>query len=418
MAAAWDRTIRRVAALAILGGMSTWSGIAGAQSPLTHAPTSDATLAGTLIPLDGMIGQRAAHRMRPRLVRRPAPRSDDPFARLADMMDWMLNRETVTARRHRAHPHKPAGLAQPLVAGPITPLEPSQTSQPVRPGIIAAPATSPLATGSLPPPAVPGVPADQADQLIVAAERSQLRADLVKLEFVSRTYDERKLAGQIVYAQRDDWRVLERAQDALTDAEKAGAAAAGFVANAYINETTRTIVVAVAGTQDLRRDFIAADIWRALIVANAPQHFYLAKTYVRSVIQRYQSQGFSTECVGHSLGGGACAYAAAELGIRALVLNPISAGRLAPPARALVTNYVVDGDIASIVYRARGNDFPGDVQVISDGRDAIRLLALQKYGQLAGPILVVRELRASVDSHKAEHALDLMAAQAETTRTK
>ena len=85
-------------------------------------------------------------------------------------------------------------------------------------------------------------------------------------------------------------------------------------------------------------------------------------------------------------------------------------------ARYLVTNYVVDGDIANLIYGARGNDFSGDVQVINDGRDAIRLMALEKYGQLAGPILVVRELRASFDSHKVDHALDLIAAQAETAR--
>jgi hypothetical protein len=100
------------------------------------------------------------------------------------------------------------------------------------------------------------------------------------------------------------------------------------------------------------------------------------------------------------------------------VLNPISAGKLAPPARFLVTNYIVDGEIASLVYGARGNEFAGNVQVINDGRDVMRLMALEKYGQMAGPILVIRELGASIRTHKAGNALDLIAAQAEIARPK
>ena len=292
------------------------------------------------------------------------------------------------------------------------------TTLPVAPVASTDAVTNPIVTGGvLPGPLIrPAQPASPDEALIMAAERSQIQLDQVKLEFASRTYDERKLSGQQVFDFRTDWHVLERARDAMSGPELASAAAAGFEANAYINESTRTIVVAIAGSQDLRRDFLEADVWKALIRSQAPQQFYLAKTYVRSVIQRYQMQGFSTECVGHSLGGGACAYAAAELGIRALVVNPISAGKLAPAARALVTNYVVDGDIASLIYGARGHDFPGQTQVINDGRDVIRLMALEKYGQLAGPILVVRELRAGIASHKVDNALDLLAVQAETPR--
>jgi hypothetical protein len=58
------------------------------------------------------------------------------------------------------------------------------------------------------------------------------------------------------------------------------------------------------------------------------------------------------------------------------------------------------------------------VQVVNDGRDVIRLMALEKYGQMAGPILVIRELSASIRTHKADNALDLIAAQAEIARPK
>ncbi len=405
--------VATVVVAVLAGGDPAVSQAAGAEVP-SQLPT------GAMIQTDGMLTPRAVRRLK-RTVAPRAPRvhtaSPDGGRWLFEYMSDLIGAEPTVARRPRrtvrgAAPSRAAhSLATPATTEKLTTISAPE----IRPQLVPQP-TSPIITGTVVPTRPDGGQAEASEALIVAAERYQARADLVKLEFASRTYDERKLSGQQVFELRGDWRVLERARDALTGAELATAVAAGFEANAYINETTRTIVVAVAGSQDLRRDFLGADVWQALIRSQAPQQFYMAKTYVRSVIQRYQMQGFTTECVGHSLGGGACAYAAAELGIRALVLNPISAGKLAAGARYLITNYVVDGDIANLIYGARGNEFPGEVQVINDGRDAIRLLALEKYGQLAGPILVVRELRASITSHKVDTALDLIAAQAETAR--
>ncbi|MEQ1650470.1 MAG: hypothetical protein ABL898_17970, partial [Hyphomicrobiaceae bacterium] len=262
-------------------------------------------------------------------------------------------------------------------------------------------------------PVVVPVTPDASQALVQAAERAQARSDLVKLELSNRTYDEVRMSGQSVFDLRTDWRVLERARDALSGPELAASQAAGFEANAYINENTRTIVVAVAGSQDLRRDFLQADLWDALIKSQMPQQFFLAKTYIRSVMQRYQMRGFTTECVGHSLGGGACAYAASELNVRAIVVNPIAAGKLSAGAKFLVTNYVVDGEIANIVYGARGLEFTGDVYRVSDStRDDARTKAIEKFGPLAGPILVVRGISDSFKSHKVERALDLIAQHA------
>jgi hypothetical protein len=398
--------------------------VTGGLAALAASPafSDEPAVKGSMIQTDGMLTKAQARRLprvslprRARLHAANTAQSDDRSGLwLIDYVSRLLDTEPAVARRPRTA-HREA--AAPRVPSSV----PSQRLAAVVPDAVAAPTpippTSPIATGTVIPARPDASPTGIAgDALIVAAERFQARADLVKLEFSSRTYDERKLSGQQVFDFRTDWRVLERARDALTGAELSSAVAAGFEANAYINDATKTIVVAVAGSQDLRRDFLGADVWHALIKSQAPQQFYMAKTYVRSVMQRYQMQGYSTECVGHSLGGGACAYAAAELGIRALVLNPISAGKLAPGARYLVTNYVVDGDIANLIYGARGHEFTGNVQVINDGRDAIRLMALEKYGQLAGPILVVRELRASIDSHKVDHALDLIAVQAEVSR--
>lgn len=398
----------------------------GARSGNADAPSSDGAgtasrevmiVTGVMVPTDGMLTKPAARRLqRPLMPRRASAKATEPDASawLYQYMGYLLDTEPAAGKRPRVAGRVPVPTrpTAPIPALKFATALPEQ--MPPKPTVV--PPTSPIATGTVVPGRA-GVPsADQAEALIMAAERFQARTDLVKLEFAARSYDEQKLSGAQVFELRKDWHVLERARDALSGAELNSALAAGFEANAYINEVTRTIVVAVAGSQDLRRDFLGADVWQALIKSQAPQQFYMAKTYVRSVIQRYQMQGFTTECVGHSLGGGACAYAAAELGIRALVLNPISAGKLAPAARFLVTNYVVDGDIANLIYGARGNEFPGSVQVINDGRDVIRLMALEKYGQLAGPILVVRELRASIDSHKVDHALDLVAAQAEVAR--
>jgi hypothetical protein len=303
-----------------------------------------------------------------------------------------------------------AGPSKVATASPVVPAPPSPA-----PNVI----TGAINTGTPPPTTLPDLNRGDLDAgLIGDAEISQAREDLVKLELARRTYDETRLSGASAFETRLDWRILERGRDAWNATELSAAIAAGFEANTYINDTTKTIVVAVAGTQDLRRDFIEADIWRALIQAEAPQHFYLAKSYVRSVQSRYQASGYHTECVGHSLGGGACAYAASELGIRAVVLNPISAGRLGDLARNYVTNYVVDGDIASAIYKLRGNELSGDVQKIRHDRDAVREELRRRYGVLAGPIRVVRDLQNSVKVHQIERALDIIAAYAATSRVK
>jgi hypothetical protein len=293
-------------------------------------------------------------------------------------------------------------------------------AQPIRLATPAAPAViSPVTTASIPA-AVPLSATTSAPfptpAISFAAEKAQAGYDLVKLEMARRTYNEPQMAGEPIFTTHPEWRVLERSQDALEQAERAAANAAGFVANAYVNDTTRTIVVAIAGSQDLRRHLITSDIWQALIKAEAPQQFYMAKSYVRSVMQRYQASGYSTECVGHSLGGGACAYVATELGLRAIVVNPIAAGKLQPEARSFVTNYVVDGDVAQRVYAARGNEFAGDLMIISDGQDERRQRIVDNYGPLSGPILLIRAVPDSLRAHRIETALDQISQFAETRR--
>ena len=314
----------------------------------------------------------------------------------------------------RAFPAKPAAEPNTATAAvQVTPVSPRAPATPT----VTPPPLSPITTGSIAPVLPPKVVSPSAsDALMSAAERAQSVHDLTKLELANRAYGEIRPSGAMAFDLRKDWRVLERARDAMSSAELAAATAAGFDASAYLNEYEGIIVVAVAGTQDLRRNFLTADIWQALIRAESPQHFFMAKSYIRSVMMRYQMRGYTTECVGHSLGGGACAYAASELGIRAIVVNPIAAGRLAPGARYLVRNYIVDGDIAQFVYEARGNAIIGDIVTIPDGQDEARLRTIEKLGPLAGPILIVRDLKQSVLNHSLVYALDRIAEQSGIAR--
>jgi hypothetical protein len=353
--------------------------------------------------------------MRARRAARPAKPAARPSTdHLADFIDHILGRNGPAGLKASAR--RIARPAHPAVAPP------AMIASPAAPQGVPSPGPGPVVTESIPSAeptsATTTIPFPAAPPVTFAAEKAQAGFDLIKLELARRTYNETKLAGEPVFVTHPDWRVLERAQQAMEPAELAVANAAGFVATAYINDATRTIVVAIAGSQDLRRHLITSDIWQALIKAEAPQQFYMAKSYVRAVAQRYQAKDYTVECVGHSLGGGACAYVATELGLRAIVVNPIAAGKLQPAARSFVTNYVVDGDVAQRVYAARGNEFAGDLLIISDGQDQRRQRIIESYGPLSGPILLIRALPDSLRAHRIDTALDQISHFAETTRAK
>ncbi len=413
------RAVRRM-----LPAVFTCTLILGASTAVAQSP--DIGRQGRLILTGGTLDFRDPEQRRPTRTTPPpaVPRTSHQGAHqrdwLDDVVDAVFGIESPPKPRLRTA--RPTDVPTPRTGAQITTgaIVVPQPAVPVQPNVPAAPPA--IAPGG--PMEARHVdqhrlhPGDAESQIVREAARAQSRVDLVKLELARRTYDEPKIAGQSVFTSRPEWRVLERARDAWTDAELSASRAAGFEANAYINDVDKRIVVAIAGTQDLRRDFIEADIWRALIQSQSPQHFFLSKSYIRSVMKRYQAQGYQTECVGHSLGGAACAYAASELGIRAIVVNPISAGLLPETARLWITNYVVDGDIAAKVYAARGNGNNGDVQRIGDGGEAARAAVQAKYGPLAGPILIVRDLQNSVKVHQIDRALDLIAAHAGTERVK
>jgi hypothetical protein len=363
-----------------------------------------------------------------------------PPSRTADGEEpyWKTGEPAVSIRHiekpsvlTREPPASSAEIAPPLsVPAPTTEVQP-EPPRPLVTGALAVPPPPVPAAVPLPPLAVPAPPppqpslpatppaadADAKGLRAVALDVVRVRRDLPKLELASRVYAERKLSGDVVFQSIPDWVVLEHAHDSMSEADWSAAMASGFEAVTYINDAAKIIVVAIAGTQDLKRDFIANDVWRALIKAEAPQQFYFATQYIKSVKRRYLPAGYAIECVGHSLGGGACAYAAAELAIPASVINPISAGRLETANDGLITNYVVDGDIANLVYGARGNTFSGQVHVIDDAtlRETRQRIA-ERWGRLGGIAVIVQDLRGAIDGHRVDGALDKIARMADVSR--
>jgi hypothetical protein len=330
---------------------------------------------------------------------------------LWDLVDRMLAGPVPSPHRAIAtRPKRAPMLASvtPRIAAPVAkPIDPVETGS--YPATITKGAVQPTSAAAS---------IDISEAILRDAGKAQAGRDLVKLELAARTYGEKATSGQIVFQSRPDWRLLERAQDSLSSPELNIAEAAGFEANTYVNDREKVITVAIAGTQDLKRGLIEADIWHALIKAEAPQQFFLAKSYMRTVVARYQQHGYSTECVGHSLGGGACAYAAAELGLRGIVVNPISAGKSSPAAKTLITNYIVDGDIAMTVYGARGHEFGGDIHIIDDGRREARRMLAEKFGALAGPVLIIQNMGRPIENHRIDRALDALAAHSGEPRVK
>lgn len=398
----------------------------------THASAQEARATGSLV-LTG--GDLDFSDRRPQVPasggqsRRAATGADLDWWR-SSWLYWMINgdepRRRVPARGNVA-PQRPmaapaAGPSQAAQAATIvTPNVPSVAAaiaQPQAANAAPQPAPAPLTTASISPPAAPArsaVLSPEANAALVrAADRTQARVDIVKLELAQRTYDEQRLSGRSAFDFRNDWRVLERARDALPPGQLAAAEAVGFEANAYINDAERTIVIAIAARRDLKRDFMDADAWREAAANERPQLLNLARAYSRSVMQRYQMQGYTTECVGHSLGGGACAVLAGELGLKAIVVNPLSLGAPPPRAAELVTNYIVDGELAALVPDAPVNRAAPLPRV----SDEVRARIAATYGELSGPVLVVRDIQQGVRVHRVDRVLDLLAVHAEAERAR
>ena len=267
-----------------------------------------------------------------------------------------------------------------------------------------------------------------------AVDQRSATRDIVALELANRAYDETQTPGRSAFTAAKDWRVLEHAVGAMDPALRHRAVESGFDATAYINSAERRIIVAIAGScsrmwlgsrqaalksqLECRKDWIDNDINAALIRKQTPAQFLVARDYIASVIARHGADdagpAFAVACSGHSLGGGACAFAASALSIPATTLNPISAGVLRIDRPDQIVNYVVQGDLARVVYGLRGLAPTGTVYVVDDGRDHLKpVLRAMQYGALRGTAYFVsRHVVEAFMDHTLGNALDRLVAQA------
>ena len=203
--------MRRLCAIRLLSTAALLALPALLQPVLAQQAAEVLQREGQLIPTGGTLnfGDAAERRLAPTpkpLVRRAKIERDW----IDDVVDFVLGPEPKPRRVARL---------------------PRVSPSPMLPLASASPAS--IVTGALPVPSsieISTVHQGDADaSLVREAERAQARVDLVKLELARRAYDEANLGGQAVFASRPEWRVLERARDAWTDAElSASKAAAAF----------------------------------------------------------------------------------------------------------------------------------------------------------------------------------------------
>jgi hypothetical protein len=263
-------------------------------------------------------------------------------------------------------------------------------------------------------PLFPEPPSPQIRPVPTQPDLQKLLEDWELLHLAARVYSGRDRPGGSPFVNSSDWRTMEFAVARALPEYRDAMMASGFEAYAYINEQTKTIAVAIQGSReiswdtfyqgrgpDAAADWLENDLRDALFLGREPPQFMWAREYLQAVQQAYGDE-YEIVCTGHSLGGGACARAAGTVGVRAVVINPISAGIGVLPENAhLVENYVVDGEIADWAYGRVGRYLTGTHYRINNFRDSATYdrwnLSTQAQARLA--------------DHGVERALDNLAQQ-------
>ncbi len=269
-----------------------------------------------------------------------------------------------------------------------------------------------------PKPKFPEPPVPLGNALPQEPDLKKVSQDWAILELAAKVYGIKTMPGQSPFAGNQDWKMLEIADARALPEKREALKATGFRAYSYVNEQGKTLVIAVQGSRapgldtashpDTRKDFVQDwwenDVKKALIQGRIPPQFEIAREYLEAVKQAYADK-YTIICTGHSLGGGACAYAAGREGVRAVVINPISSGASVPPANAhLIDNYVVEGELANTAYGIAGRAFVG------------RHYRINNYRESPGS-LKEAAVSAAVD-HGADTALDNLARQVGIERIK
>jgi hypothetical protein len=196
-----------------------------------------------------------------------------------------------------------------------------------------------------------GVPASMTPLEI---NKDKVKYDWAAIQLAGAAYNDNLKKGDLVFKNNPDWKVLEKKIDTKT----------GFLAYSFLNEKEHKIVIAIQGSRDplvlltpfgspKKRD--AGKDWSADIAAITggiiPAQFKTAQQYGAEIKARYGAQ-YEIDCSGHSMGGGACVYAASQIaGIHAVALNPISANSIPTKNAYVIDNYIVPQDAADSAHR-------------------------------------------------------------------
>ncbi len=223
------------------------------------------------------------------------------------------------------------------------------------------------------------------------------------------------------YAHRPvyDWQVLESSAPVAVGCKLAGEVTTpdvsaeawqGFSATTYVNHTSKQIVVAIAGTDILSLSDLNND--RLALMHSKPPHFDAACAYFQDVIKRYEAKfdQYEFSCTGHSLGGGACSYAAAMLGRPAVTLNPIGnkwqpVGSNAP--RAAIRHYIDPDDLAYNVFKTIQLPPVGTIYWIkAPPKESTFFDGLLQIYRIFKPETTLQRFSKAHQSHSASNALD------------
>lgn len=214
-----------------------------------------------------------------------------------------------------------------------------------------------------------GVPSGAPTQ---ALSKEKVAHDWPLLQLSSASYSEKLKPGDNVFKGNENWKVLEkiddkpsgfqayvvvnRAEARMVLAVRGSASPALAIADAIVSSRTGG-TVRLPGGQDATAD------WKQDIAAigqgKTPAQFRVTENIIQKLKEQHGDL-YSIECTGHSMGGGACAYAASQVpGIHAVAVDPISTGALASKLSYMIDNYIVRGDAPDAVQRVVEKELTG-----------------------------------------------------------
>ncbi|MBV6486927.1 MAG: hypothetical protein GHHEDOFH_00864 [Pseudorhodoplanes sp.] len=246
---------------------------------------------------------------------------------------------------------------------------------------------------------------------LTTLNKDKVKYDWAVMQMASAAYSDKLVKGANVFKGNQDWAVAEKRYDT----------ASGLFAYVFLNRTENRVVVAFRGSNDPRwvltpniaqsRDAVvdwSQDI-KAYFGGKQPPQFKMAESILREVKKDYGPK-YNIECVGHSLGGADCVYAAAQVqGVHGVAIDPISANSIATRNAYFIDNYVVPQDIANLGSKAFERGLTGWSYKVEPIRNAgsLPLQTADSTAPTADPLGST-----AVARHSVERALDAIGSDA------